>query len=120
MKEQQIKKVRKQRRLNRTRRKIIGVARIKNKPRLSVFRSNVHFYAQIIDDVKGVTLAGVSESEIKDKLNRVEKASELGAILAKKAKDLGIKEVIFDKGAYKYHGRVKSFAEGARKGGLIF
>jgi len=109
------KKIRRQRR---TRAKIKGT---QDKPRLSVFRSNISIYAQIINDDKGVTLVGISEKEISvKKVNKTEKAKELGLALAKKALGKKIKTVVFDKGSYSYHGRVKSLAEGAREGGLIF
>lgn len=92
------------------------------RPRLSVFRSNKFIYAQIIDDDKKVTILGVSEKELgkKEKQKPIEKSKQLGLILAKKAIDKKIKEVIFDKGPYLYHGRIKALAEGAREGGLKF
>lgn len=91
------------------------------KPRLSVFRSNEHLYAQIIDDSQGKTLASISEKVLgKEKKTKTEKAKDLGIALAKIATEKKIKAVVFDKGAYKYHGRVKSFADGAREGGLTF
>lgn len=89
--------------------------------RLSVHRSNVSIYAQLIDDMKRVTLVGVSETHIDAKgKNKTEKARLLGVELAKRAKEQKITTVAFDKGAYRYHGRVKALAEGAREGGLIF
>ncbi len=117
-KEQKISVKRKLRRKDRTRKKILtGIT----KPRLSVFRSNTKLYAQIIDDSKGHTLLSVSEKELTDsKGTRVEKAAVLGELTAKKAIAKKIKQVVFDKGSYQYHGRVKAFAEGARKGGLQF
>lgn len=92
------------------------------KPRLSVYRSNKYIYAQIIDDIKGKTIVGVSQKNLslKDKSKRVEKSKELGVLIAKKALVKKIKEVVFDRGSYKYHGRVKAVAEGAREGGLKF
>lgn len=119
MKEIKIKEQRKLRRLNRTRKKL---QKLKNRIRLSVFRSNKHFYAQLIDDSKGVTVASVSENELDQKtpMTKVEKASALAALLAKKAKEKNVSEVAFDKGSYRYHGRVKVFAEKARNEGLIF
>lgn len=90
------------------------------KPRLSVFRSNDHVYAQIIDDTIGVTLVGISEKMTKTVGTKVEKAKALGAELAKLATAKKIKQVVFDKGSYRYHGRVKALAEGAREGGLKF
>jgi large subunit ribosomal protein L18 len=92
------------------------------KPRLSVFRSNQHIYAQVIDDVKGQTLVGASESELKsvEKVKKADRAKEVGLLIAKKAAAKKISSVVFDKGSYKYHGRVKAVAEGAREGGLKF
>ena len=93
--------------------------------RLSIFRSSKNIYAQIIDDDKGKTLLSSStlEKNIKNKFKNTgnkEAASEIGKILAEKAKEKGIKKVIFDRGRYVYHGRVKAFADGARKAGLDF
>ncbi|HYM65368.1 MAG TPA: 50S ribosomal protein L18 [Candidatus Sulfotelmatobacter sp.] len=92
------------------------------KPRLSVYRSNRFIYAQIIDDVSGKTILGVSEKNlsVKERVKKSDKSKELGLLLAKKALDKKIKEVVFDRGSYKYHGRVKQLAEGAREGGLKF
>lgn len=92
------------------------------KPRLSVFRSNKLIYAQIIDDNKGQTILGMSEKALalKEKVNKTERSKQLGLSLAKKAITKKIKEVVFDRGSYKYHGRVKAVAEGAREGGLKF
>ena len=91
-------------------------------PRLSVFRSNKYIYAQLIDDLNGKTLVSVSDIKInkKNKLNKIEKAKEIGSSLAKKAIDSKIKKIVFDRGGYKYHGRIKAVAEGAREGGLKF
>lgn len=93
------------------------------KPRLSVFRSNSDIYAQLIDDAKGQTLAAASSKD-KDiaaqKSNKTEKGKLVGAAIARKASELGIKTVTFDRGGYLYHGRVKSLADGAREGGLQF
>jgi large subunit ribosomal protein L18 len=96
------------------------LAKTRGKLRLSVFRSNKFISAQIIDDEKKTTLVAVSEKELAEKGIKTEKAKKLGAMLAKKAIDKKIKEVIFDRGQYAYHGRVKAFAEGAREGGLVF
>ena len=90
------------------------------KPRLSVFRSNKEIYAQIIDDVKGQTLASASSKSLTDKTNKTEKAALVGKELAEKAIKAGIETVIFDRNGYLYHGRVKSLADGAREGGLKF
>jgi large subunit ribosomal protein L18 len=93
------------------------------KPRLCVFRSNKEIYAQLVDDTKGVTLAAASsrEKEIAGKkINKTEMAKLVGAAIAKKASAAGITQVVFDRGGYLYHGRVKSLAEGAREAGLKF
>ena len=93
------------------------------RPRLSVFRSNKQIYAQLIDDVTGVTLVSCS-SRIKDvnsqALSKTELSSHVGKLLAERAKEKGIEKVVFDRGGYKYHGRVKALAEAAREGGLKF
>lgn len=101
----------------RTRAKIFGTSK---KPRLSVFRSNKHVYAQLIDDENGKTLASASDLELKEKAPKTKKAVSVGQSIAKKAAALGIKEVIFSKGGYRYHGILKASAEGAREGGLKF
>lgn len=110
---------RKIRRQKRVRAKLSGTSL---KPRLTVFRSNKFIFAQIIDDEKGETLIGVSEKELnlKDKKNKTETAKEVGLLLAKKSKTKKINSVIFDRGPYIYHGRVKALADGAREGGLKF
>lgn len=93
-----------------------------SKPRLSVFRSNKYVYVQVIDDEKAKTIIGASEKELsgKEKVNKVTKAKELGLLIAKKALSKKISAVVFDRGSYRYHGRVKAIAEGAREGGLKF
>lgn len=102
------------------RKKISGVAA---KPRLSVFRSNNDIYVQLINDADGTTIAAASSREkdiVAQKVNKVEKSKLVGAAVARKAGELGIKDVVFDRGGYIYHGRVKAVAEGAREGGLQF
>jgi len=102
------------------RRKINGTAQ---KPRLSIFRSNNDIYVQLIDDLKGLTLASASsrDKDIKaQKTNKSEKSKLVGQAIARKANELGLKEVVFDRGGYLYHGRVKAVADGAREGGLKF
>ena len=91
-------------------------------PRLSVFRSNKEIYAQIIDDVNGVTLLAASSRDkgVDIKGTNVEKATEVGKLVAEKALKAGIDKVTFDRGGYLYHGRIKSLAEGARAAGLKF
>ncbi len=116
-------KIKSQRRQNiryRIRKKISGETA---KPRLSVFRSNADIYVQLIDDVQGVTIASASSKD-KDiaaqKGTKIEKSKLVGAAIARKASELGVKEVTFDRGGYLYHGRVKSIADGAREAGLQF
>lgn len=93
------------------------------KPRLSVFRSNKAIYAQVIDDLAGRTLAAASSS-VKDigeqKVTKTEAAKLVGKVVAERAKEAGIEQVVFDRNGYLYHGRVKSLADGAREGGLKF
>lgn len=101
----------------RTRAKISGTG---ERPRLSVFRSNRFIYAQLIDDKTQKTLLGVSENELSEKGQKIERAKKLGLLLAKKAFSKKIKKVVFDRGGSSYHGRVKALAEGAREGGLQF
>jgi large subunit ribosomal protein L18 len=93
------------------------------KPRLAVFRSNTGIYAQLIDDVKCVTLASASTKDkgvAAQKGKKVDQSKMVGQEIAKKAVALGVKEIVFDRGGYLYHGRVKALAEGAREGGLKF
>ena len=92
------------------------------RPRLDVFRSNANIYAQIIDDVNGVTLvsANTLEKEFEGATGNCEAAKKVGAVLAERAKAKGISEVVFDRGGYVYHGRVAALAEGAREAGLEF
>ena len=95
------------------------------RPRLAVFRSNNHMYAQVIDDVAGNTIVSAStlQGDVKEglaKTNNVEAATKLGTVIAKKALDNGIKEVVFDRGGYIYQGKVKALADAAREAGLEF
>ena len=106
----------------RVRRKVGGTA---ERPRLSVYRSLNHVYAQVIDDSRGVTLAAASslESAIKsqkDGKRKVDVAGLVGELIGERATGKGISRVVFDRGGYQYHGRVKALAEAARKGGLVF
>lgn len=111
---------------NRERRKRIkaGVRKKINgtteRPRLSVFRSNTGIYAQIIDDVKQVTLAAASTVELGKKNLNLENAKNVGKKVAEKAKAAGVETIVFDRNGYLYHGNIKAFAEGAREGGLKF
>ena len=99
------------------RRKISGTA---EKPRLSVFKSNKGIYAQIIDDDKGHTIVATSSKEIGKAGVNVETAKEVGLKLAEKASSNGVEKVVFDRGGYLYHGKIKALADGAREGGLNF
>ena len=92
------------------------------RPRLSVYRSNKGIYAQVIDDVKGITLVSTSSlsSDFSASGNKVEQSKAVGKVLAEKALAAGVTKVVFDRNGYLYHGRVKSLAEGAREGGLDF
>lgn len=120
----------KDRRTYRTRNKIrrvnldqVGVRQ--TRPRLSVHRTDKQIYAQVIDDIKGVTLAAASslDAELREKLksgSNAKAAVEVGKLVAQRAKKAGLSKVVFDRGQYVYHGRVKALAEGAREGGLEF
>jgi large subunit ribosomal protein L18 len=102
----------------RVRRKVAGSS---ERPRLVVFRSSKHIYAQVVDDARGVTLVGAgdtSEGIQVDGKGKTARSFALGRLIAAKAKEKGIAQVVFDRGGYQYHGRVKAVADGARKGGL--
>lgn len=116
MQANQIKQVRRQRRKNSIRKRVVGTP---ERPRLSVFRSLKHMYAQIIDDLSGKTLVAAStvEAHIPKGGNKTA-ATEVGKLLAQKAKAAGITQVSFDRNAFRYHGRVKALADAARTGGL--
>jgi large subunit ribosomal protein L18 len=122
MDQQKAKRRQQLRRRNHVRRKVRGTA---ERPRLTVFRSNKHIYAQLVDDDKGVTLAAASSPAVKDGDKalyggNVKGAVEVGKRIAEAAKAAGITKVAFDRGHYKYHGRVKALADAAREGGLQF
>ena len=119
---QEIRKPKVQKRHKSIRVKLAGTAEF---PRLAVYRSTKHIYAQIIDDVKGVTLASASsvDKELKEKLSHggnIESAKAVGELLAKRATAAGIKDCVFDRGGFLYHGRVAALADAAREGGLNF
>lgn len=110
------------RRKKRVRKKVIGTS---DRPRLSVFRSARHIYAQIIDDSRGLTLAAASsmEKDVRSASKSGDKkavAAQIGKLIAGRAKEKGISKVVFDRGGFMYHGRVKALSEGAREGGLTF
>ena len=131
----ELKQTKRHRRHKRVRAKIFGTAR---RPRLCVFRSNKHIWTQLIDDEKGKTLVEASDLELKKQKTETKKqrteskkiekkfsgkvavAFEVGKLIAKKTLENKIEKVVFDRGGYKYHGRVKALAEGAREGGLKF
>jgi large subunit ribosomal protein L18 len=103
----------------RIRRRVSGNAEI---PRLTVYRSNKQIYAQIVDDLKGITLVSASSQMMKEteKLPKIEQAAAVGKLIAEKAIKAGVEKVVFDRNGYLYHGRVKSLADSAREGGLKF
>ena len=109
------KRGQKNRRRARIRRRLIGTA---ERPRLSVYRSNVHIYAQLVDDEAGRTLAAADSREVGEAENRKEAAQKVGELIARRAQDADIEAVVFDRGGNKYHGRIAALAEGAREGGL--
>lgn len=113
------KKTQRLQRHKKVRAKIKGT---EQRPRLCVFKSNKHFYAQIINDEKGITLVSASDLEIKnqEKNKKTEIAQKVGEAIATKAKAKKIEQVVFDRGGFKYQGGIQALAEGARKGGLIF
>lgn len=110
-----------QKRIKRIRKKITGTP---ERPRMRVYKSARHFYAQVIDDSRGHTLVSMSSRDktiaAEDVKGKCELARKVGKLLAEKAKTAGIEKVVLDRGGYIYHGRVKAFSEGAREGGLIF
>ncbi len=107
------------RRHTRVRKRLSGTP---ERPRLNVFRSLNHIYAQVIDDANGVTLVAASslDDQKAQEENRVEQAAGVGKLVAERAQDAGITQVVFDRGGYKYHGRVKALAEASREAGLKF
>lgn len=104
-----------EKRRKRVRRKIAGTA---ERPRLSVYRSNVNIYAQLIDDDAAHTLAAADSREVSDAENRTDAARKVGELVAQRAGEAGVETVVFDRGGNKYHGRIAALAEGAREGGL--
>jgi len=112
------KRQKRYKRHKRVRSKVVGA---KDRPRLSIFRSNQHIYLQLVDDGQGRTLASASDLSVKKKgLTKVQIAKEVGTILAKKILSQKIKKIVFDRSGYKYHGRVKAVAEALRKQGVKF
>jgi large subunit ribosomal protein L18 len=109
------KRMHREKRRKRVRRKVIGTA---ERPRLSVHRSNVHIYAQLIDDDAQATLAAADSREVGEAENRKDAARKVGELIASKASEAGIETAVFDRGGNKYHGRIAALAEGAREGGL--
>jgi large subunit ribosomal protein L18 len=109
------KRAHREKRRKRVRRKVVGTA---ERPRLSVYRSNVNIYAQLIDDDAAQTLAAADSREVGEAENRKDAARKVGELIARKAKEAGIEVAVFDRGGNKYHGRIAALAEGAREGGL--
>ncbi len=109
------KRAHRETRRKRVRRKISGTA---ERPRLSVYRSNLHIYAQLVNDDDGRTLAAADSRETGESENRKDAARKVGELIAKKASDAGVDTVVFDRGGNRYHGRIAALAEGARDGGL--
>jgi large subunit ribosomal protein L18 len=113
--EAKIKSLARIRRHRRVRKRIVGTP---ERPRLAVFRSNRHIYAQLIDDLSARTLAAASEAETKTGGDKSARAKAVGELIAQKAKQAGVERVVFDRGGRLYHGRVAALADGAREGGL--
>src|SRR3712207_3968736 len=109
------KRLHREKRRKRVRRRIIGTA---ERPRLSVYRSNVHIYAQLVDDYAGHTLAAADSREVGEAESRTQAARKVGELIARRGAEAGIERVVFDRGGNKYHGRVAALADGARSGGL--
>jgi large subunit ribosomal protein L18 len=109
------KRMHREKRRKRVRRKVVGTA---ERPRLSVYRSNVHIYAQLIDDDAAVTLEADDSRQVGEAENRKQAARKVGELIASKASEAGIETAVFDRGGNKYHGRIAALAEGAREGGL--
>ena len=97
-----------------------GVRGTAERPRLTVFRSNRGIWAQVIDDMNGTTLASAGSVHVAEKMPKKEMAAKVGELIAERAKAAGVGQVVFDRGPYLYHGRVKALADGAREGGLEF
>jgi len=116
-----IKSLARQKRVQRIRKKIEGTTA---RPRLRVFKSARHIYAQIIDDTKGITICSASTlaNEVReaDLKGKIAQANKVGQLVAAQAKNKGVEAVVFDRGGYIYHGRVKALSDGAREGGLVF
>ena len=109
------KRMHREKRHKRVRRKVAGTA---SRPRLSVYRSNVHIYAQLVDDDAGHTLVAADSREVQGAEDRKDAARKVGALIAQRASEAGIEVAVFDRGGNKYHGRIAALAEGAREGGL--
>ena len=105
-------------RASRQKRVRLSLKEVASRLRLSVFRSNRGIYAQVIDDNKGITLASASSLELKGKESKTKVAEKVGALITERAKKEGVKELAFDRGFYKYHGRIKSLLDEVRKGGI--
>ena len=120
-----VAKERRDSRLKRHRRIRKNLGGTSERPRLAVFRSHLHIYTQLVDDVSGQTIAGASSlsPDVREAVSgksKTEMSREVGKLIAKRAAEKGIKQVRFDRGGYRYHGRIKAVADGAREGGLEF
>lgn len=109
-----------QAKLNRANRVRAKIKANSTRPRLSVVRSDKHIWAQVIDDTQAVTVAAASDKDLVGKGTKVEKATQVGAAIAEAALKKGVKQVVFDRGANRFHGRIKALADAARKAGLDF
>lgn len=116
-----VKTLARQKRIQRIRKNVVGTT---DRPRLRVFKSSRHIYAQIIDDSNGTTICAASslalEADPLEKKGKTDQANKVGLLVAQHAKSKGVQSVVFDRGGYIYHGRVKALSEGAREGGLVF
>lgn len=109
------KRAQREKRRSRIRRTLTGTP---ERPRLSVYRSNNQIYAQLVDDLEGHTIASADSRQVGEAENRTDAAKKVGALIAERAKEAGVEDVVFDRGGNKYHGRVAALAEGAREAGL--
>lgn len=115
-----IQKLNKAKKIKRQRKTRMKIQATSNRLRLSVFRSHKHIYAQIIDDQRGLTLVSASDKELPKKLKKIAQAEAVGKLIAQKCQEKKIESVVFDKGPYRFHGRVAKLAQGANDGGLKF
>ncbi len=117
MKKENNKKEKRIIRHRRARSKSFGLS---NKPRINIFISNKHLYVQVIDDKRGITIANIKDSDIKEKDKKINLSKKMGLKMAEDLKKMNIQKVVFDRGGFQYHGRVKNIADGLREGGINF